>query len=227
MSDVEIMQTTLLIVDDHPVVREGLSALLAQMKAYPRIVAASNTAEALRVLEGAGDFSAVLLDLAMPGLDGFAAIEAIVASRPELPVIVISASEDLAHVRRALRTGARGYIPKSTPPKAIVEAVQFVLAGNIYAPPSVFFDEPDAAAKPVIASNSKDATLTPRQIEVLQFVCDGRSNQEIADALDLSYKTVKAHVTTIFRTLDVVNRTQAANAARRLGLARRQDEVET
>ena len=162
----------------------------------------------------------MLVDLSMPGIDGFSGIAAFGKLRPELPVIVISSSENPADVRRSLRAGALGYIPKSTPARAMMSAVQFVLEGNVYVPPAVFIGGESADAPETLAANVPEtpSQLTPRQLDVLRLICDGRANKEIATALDLSDKTVKAHVTTIFKTLGVVNRTQASNAARRFGL---------
>lgn len=210
----------LLIVDDHPVVREGLLAVLGQMESVSGILTASDVEGALEAIRLHADLDAVLVDLSMPGVDGFSGIAAFGKLRPELPVIVISSSENPADVRRALRAGALGYIPKSTPARAMMSAVQFVLEGNVYVPPAVFIgDEAAEAAEANIAATPESATqLTPRQLDVLRLICDGLANKEIASALDLSDKTVKAHVTTIFKTLGVVNRTQASNAARRLGL---------
>ena len=210
----------LLIVDDHPVVREGLLAVLGNMESVSGILTASDVEEALRTIRAHADLDAVLVDLSMPGVDGFFGIAAFGKLRPELPVIVISSSENPADVRRALRAGALGYIPKSTPARAMMSAVQFVLEGNVYVPPAVFVggggaDEAPPPASPMLES---PAQLTPRQLDVLRLIGEGRANKEIAAALDLSDKTVKAHVTTIFKALGVVNRTQAANSARRLGL---------
>ena len=210
----------LLIVDDHPVVREGLLAVLGQMESVSGILTASDVDEALEAIGAHLDLDAVLVDLSMPGIDGFSGIAAFGKLRPELPVIVISSSENPADVRRSLRAGALGYIPKSTPARAMMSAVQFVLEGNVYVPPAVFIGGESADAPETLAANVPEtpSQLTPRQLDVLRLMCDGRANKEIATALDLSDKTVKAHVTTIFKTLGVVNRTQASNAARRFGL---------
>ena len=210
----------LLIVDDHPVVREGLLAVLGQMESVSGILTASDVDEALEAIGAHLDLDAVLVDLSMPGIDGFSGIAAFGKLRPELPVIVISSSENPADVRRSLRAGALGYIPKSTPARAMMSAVQFVLEGNVYVPPAVFIGGESADAPETLAANVPEtpSQLTPRQLDVLRLICDGRANKEIATALDLSDKTVTAHVTTICKTLGVVNRTQASNAARRFGL---------
>ena len=140
--------------------------------------------------------------------------------RPQLPVIILSSSEDPRDVRRALASGALGYIPKSAPPRTILAALQFVLAGNVYVPTLLVNETAPASAEASGrgAPNGAGPSLTARQIDVLRLVCDGQSNKEIARTLGLSDKTVKAHVTAIFKSLNVVNRMQAAAAARHAAL---------
>ncbi|MEO8525630.1 MAG: response regulator transcription factor [Caldimonas sp.] len=209
----------LLIVDDHAILREGLAAMLRQIGPDTEVLQASEGAEGLRMAEQHADLDAVFLDLEMPGGGGMSAIPEFGRRRPELPVIVLSSSEDPRDVRRALALGALGYVPKSSPPRALLSALQLVLSGNIYVPPLMLGP---AAATP--RSTGGDATrpsasLTERQLEVLRLLGKGLSNKEIGRDLGLSEKTVKAHVTAIFKTLNVVNRTQAASAAREADLA--------
>ena len=203
----------LLIVDDHPIVREGLAAMLRQADA--EVLQAASAAQGFALAAAHADLDAVFLDLAMPGMGGIAAIREFGGQRPELPVIVLSSSENADDVRRALSAGALGYVPKSAPPQTLLSALQLVLSGNVYVPPLLLgegraTDGPTASALP--------GRLTERQVEVLRLVCRGASNKQIARELALSDKTVKAHVTAIFRALNVVNRTQAATAAQAAGL---------
>ncbi|HMG49218.1 MAG TPA: response regulator transcription factor [Inquilinus sp.] len=203
----------LLIVDDHPVVREGLVALLRQGDPDAVVVEARDSAEGLAMAEQHRDLDVVLLDLAMPGLGGMPAIAEFGRRRPELPVIILSSSEDPQDVRKALAAGALGYVPKSASRQTLFLAVQLVLSGDIYVPPLTMLPLGPSAAGP--GGNAvAGARLTQRQLEVLQLLARGLSNKEIGNALDLAEKTVKVHVTAIFRTLNVVNRTQAATAAR-------------
>ncbi len=132
-------------------------------------------------------------------------------------MIVLSSSEDADDVRRALAAGALGYVPKSAPPRTLLSALQLVLAGDVYVPP-LLLGTPPLSARGVSAAADGQARLTERQVDVLRLVCRGASNKEIARELALSDKTVKAHVTAIFRALGVVNRTQAATAAQASGL---------
>jgi DNA-binding NarL/FixJ family response regulator len=208
-----------LIVDDHAVLRNGLKALLQQAGPDDIVLEAVDGAEGLALAERHPDLDAVFLDLEMPGMGGLAAIEAFGKQHPVLPLIVLSSSENAQDVRRALAAGALGYVPKSTSSKTLMDALQFVLQGNVYVPPLVLNQSPpaDAGAKSAKAPDAP-ARLTERQIDVLRLIERGLSNKEIALALDLSEKTVKVHVTGIFRALNVVNRTQAASEARHAGL---------
>jgi len=209
----------LLIVDDHAILREGLAAMLRQVGPDTEVLQASDSAEGLHLAETHADLDAVFLDLEMPGSGGMSAIPEFGQRRPELPVIVLSSSEDPRDVRRALALGALGYIPKSSPPRALLSALQLVLSGNIYVPPLML--GPAAAAPRSGGGDAArpSASLTERQLEVLRLLGRGLSNKEIGRDLGLSEKTVKAHVTAIFKMLNVVNRTQAANAAREADLA--------
>lgn len=209
----------LLIVDDHPVLREGLAALLQQASAQTEVLQACDDAAGLRLAEAHPDLDAVFLDLNMPGGGGMPAIQEFGRCRPDLPVIVLSSSEDPHDIRRALALGALGYIPKSASPRTILSALQLVLSGSVYVPP-VMLNAMAASAGHGGGPQGPEAlsNLTDRQVDVLKQLCRGLSNKEISRELNLSEKTVKAHITAIFRTLNVVNRLQAAAIARRAEL---------
>ena len=209
----------LLIVDDHPVVREGLAAVLSQLGRDTVVIQVGDAAQAFALIAEQDDLDIVILDIAMPGMDGLQALAELGRLRPALPVVVISASEDARDVREALAKGALGYVPKSAGPHTLVAAVQLVLQGNIYVPPLVLGAADAGRAPEAIATASAGRNgLTERQIEVLQRLNDGQSNKRIALDLGLSEKTVKAHVTAIFKALNVINRTQAAAIGRQTGL---------
>jgi two-component system, NarL family, nitrate/nitrite response regulator NarL len=209
-----------LIVDDHAVLRNGLKALLRQAETDPLVVEASDGAEGLRLAGLHRDLDAVFLDLEMPGIGGMSAIGEFGRQYPELPVIVLSSSEDPRDVRRALAAGALGYVPKSASSETLLAAVQFVLQGNVYVPPLMLKESlPSAADIKTASAPEATARLTDRQLDVLRQLERGLSNKEIALALNLSEKTVKVHITSIFRIFNVVNRTQAAMFARKTGLA--------
>jgi DNA-binding NarL/FixJ family response regulator len=203
----------LLIVDDHSMVREGLAALLAQPGSAVEVLQAGDAAGGLALVEDHADLDAVLLDLNMPGQDGIAALRGIAERRPDLPVILLSSSEDPADIRRGLAAGALGYLPKSASPQTLMSALRLVLAGEIYVPP-IMLKETIANVSDRDAQAKAGATgaLTERQIDVLRLLCRGLSNKEIGRELQVAERTVKAHVTAIFKSLRVINRSQAIEA---------------
>lgn len=209
----------LLVVDDHPVFRDGLAALLRQAAEHTIVLQAPECATALEVADQHRDLDAVFVDLMMPGMTGDLAVREFGKRRPELPVIVLSSSENPSDVRRALNAGALGYIPKSASPQTLLSALKLVLTGNIYVPPLLLHaPAPVRHSEGTTGSTVAMEQLTDRQVDVLKHLCTGLSNKEISSRLGIAEKTVKAHVAAIFKTLNVVNRTQAANAVREANL---------
>lgn len=209
----------LLVIDDHPVFRDGMAALLRQAADDTVILQAPECATALDIIDNNSDLDAVFVDLMMPGMTGDIAVREFGKRRPDLPVIVLSSSENPSDVKRALNAGALGYIPKSANPQTLLSALKLVLSGNIYVPPllaqvtgSIDHSNHTAPASAPLEQ------LTERQQDVLKELCAGKSNKEISSHLGIAEKTVKAHVAAIFKTLNVVNRTQAANAYREISL---------
>jgi len=210
----------ILIADDHPLFRSALfQALNAGLAGDIRLTEAGSIAELQTLLEQAGQWDLVLLDLNMPGAHGFSGLVLLRSQFPHIPVIIVSAQEEAAVVRRARDFGASGFIPKSSSLESIQNAVQSVLDGDVCWPPQV-----DEAVSPLSAEqetiSAQLASLTPQQFRVLSMVCDGLLNKQIAYELNVSEATVKAHVTAIFRKLDVRTRTQAALALQHMELAR-------
>jgi two-component system nitrate/nitrite response regulator NarL len=208
-----------LIVDDHPVLREGLTALLRQSGSDTSVLQAGDAAEALAFVAQHADLDIVVLDIVLPGMSGLPAIAEIARLRPDLPIVVLSSSENPQDARRALAQGALGYVPKSASRQTLLAAIRLVLNGDLYVPPLIL-DETAAARLAHLRRGAGPGglTLTDRQADVLRRLCEGQSNRTIALDLGLSEKTVKAHVTGIFRALNVVSRTQAAAIAREIGL---------
>jgi DNA-binding NarL/FixJ family response regulator len=198
----------ILIVDDHAVVREGVAAVLRGGLDAPSIVQAADIVSAIAMADNHPDLDMVLLDLSMPGVTGMAALDAFGARHGAVPVIVLSSSEDDADVRGAIAHGALGYVSKSAKPATLLAAVHLVASGEVYVPS--FMARGQA---PGSAALGRPANLTDRQRDVLQLVVDGAQNKEIAYRLAISEKTVKAHLTAIFRALNVTNRSEAARAA--------------
>ena len=166
----------------------------------------------------------LLLDLVMPGSNGFQLLKQICDSNPDLPVVVLSAADDPAQMRKALDVGASGFISKSGNAEVMLSALRLILAGGIYVPPDMLKPRPDTdpRAQEIVAESSgatgpQTPVLTARQRQVLEKLGQGKSNKQIARELDLSENTVKIHVTGILRALGVDNRTQAAVIARAKG----------
>jgi DNA-binding NarL/FixJ family response regulator len=195
-----------LVVDDHAVVREGVAAVLRQLEPDTEVLLAHDAASGMALAAANPDLELVLLDLILPDVVGMGALEAFGREHPALPVMVLSSSEAPDAVRAALELGAMGYVPKSANPETLLAALRLVLSGEVYVPPFMA-----RAAAPATAAGP----LTERQVDVLRLLAEEVPNKEIAYRLGLSEKTVKAHLTAIFRTLGVSNRADAAAAAAR------------
>lgn len=205
-----------LLIDDHPLFREGLRVLIERMDPKACVVETESCEEAIALAErGGAGFDLILLDLALPGMNGLDGISRFRARFSTTPVVVISGSFDTARVKQALERGAQGFIPKSTPPEVLMSALRLIFSGGIYVPSSVM-DE--GAAAPQAARASAVADLTAAQARVLQLLAVGQSNKAIANTLDISDNTVRAHVSAILRALNVNNRTEAVHVAIERGL---------
>lgn len=219
------MPLKVLVIDDHPLVQEGVSAALESLADDVTVMAARDAEQGLATAAEHPDLDLVLLDLALPGMSGFNLIGKLHERLPSLPVVVLSALEEPENVRHAINAGAMGFVPKSAATRVLIEVLQQVLEGNVTVPlalqssgPPVSHALPGATADAPPANEPDVALLTLRQLEVLSRVCQGKTNKQIATELGLSEKTVKAHVTAIFKVLGVVNRTQAVLVARRVGM---------
>ncbi|MDY7220425.1 response regulator transcription factor ErdR [Denitrificimonas sp. JX-1] len=206
----------ILIADDHPLFRSALrQALTLSLGSNVRLVEAENIAELESCLQDKSDWDLVLLDLNMPGAHGFSGLVLLRGQYPHVPVVMISAQEDPSIMARAREFGASGFIPKSSPLEAIQEAVQIVLDGDVWWPEQTAASA--AVSEEEKAASEGLANLTPQQFRVLAMVCDGLLNKQIAFELNVSEATVKAHVTAIFRKLNVRTRTQAALLLQQMG----------
>lgn len=214
------MPLKLLVIDDHPLVQEGVAAALEALGLDVRVISARGADHGLTAAATHPDLDAVLIDIGAPGMNGFAVIGELRKRFPQVPVIVLTALEDPPNVKRAMEAGAAGFIAKTSATEVLIKTLQQVLKGNAAVEPNSAL----AAARAngngaATATTEPDATLlTLRQLQVLSRVCQGKTNKQIASELGLSEKTVKAHVTAIFKILGVVNRTQAVLVARRMGM---------
>jgi len=212
----------ILVVDDHPLIREALREVLKALDREITLLEAADCAEGLATAEENPDLALVLLDLALPGKSGFEALAEFRERHPGLPVVVLSASEQPETVTRALDEGAMGFIPKTSSSQVLVNALRLVLSGGVYLPAEVLRHHDSGAAPafapPTGSMNPRDLGLTERQSQVLALLVQGKPNKLICRDLNLAEGTVKIHVTAILKALGVANRTQAVIAVSRLGL---------
>jgi DNA-binding NarL/FixJ family response regulator len=207
----------ILIADDHPLVRGALALAVEAAFGRAEILESASLHELVGQLEKIGAADLVLLDLRMPGVDGFGGLLRLRTNFPETPVVVISAHEDRRLVKEAIALGAAGFIPKSTPRQEIVGALHRIAAGEVYVPADTeLVAGASAAAGGELDVAQRLATLTAQQVRVLQLLGTGKLNKEIAYALDIAEPTVKVHVSAILQKLKVYSRTQAAVLAGRL-----------
>jgi DNA-binding NarL/FixJ family response regulator len=201
----------LLIADDHPLFRGALREAVNGLFDRADIAEAGTFEEVTDVLERGSDVDLILLDLRMPGVRGFSGLMYLRAQYPSLPIVVVSANDDPAVIRRCMEFGASGFIPKTLGVDALRQAVGQVLQGEVWTPPDVDLQrDADAESAAVIARLS---TLTPQQVRVLMMLSGGLLNKQIAYELGVSEATVKAHVSAILQKLGVESRTQAVIAA--------------
>lgn len=203
------MTYEILIADDHPLFRSALhQALTLGLGPDARLVEAESIADLEARLTEKSDWDLVLLDLNMPGAYGFSGLVLLRGQYPQVPVVMVSAQEEAAVVVKSKEFGASGFIPKSSSLETIQQAVRTVLDGDVWWPPQV--NENVSVSPEAKAASEGLASLTPQQFRVLTMVCEGLLNKQIAYELSVSEATIKAHVTAIFRKLNVRTRTQAA-----------------
>jgi DNA-binding NarL/FixJ family response regulator len=206
-----------LIADDHPLFRDALRQAVESQMPDTHIVMAGDFNEVEQMISDNPEADLLLLDLTMPGVSGFVGLIRLRIEHPALPVIMVSASDDPATIRRSLELGASGFIPKSSSIELICEAIKEVMTGNIWLPDNIDIDgEKDDEISEILAGVSK---LTPQQHRVLNMIGDGLLNKQIAFSLGVSEATVKAHVSAVLLKLDVDSRTQAVIQLSKLGRA--------
>jgi len=204
----------LLIADDHPLFRGALREAVSGLFAHAEIGEAGSFDDVAKLLERGGEVDLILLDLTMPGVRGFSGLMYLRAQYPSVPIVVVSANDDPAVIRRCMEFGASGFIPKTLGIDAIRQAVSRVLEGGVWTPPDVdLAGGSDAAGAELV---QRLATLTPQQVRVLMMLSEGLLNKQIAYELSVSEATVKAHVSAILQKLGVESRTQAVIAAAKI-----------
>ncbi len=205
-----VQQIAVLIADDHPVVREGLIALINRQEDMQIVAEACNWLEAVeKFCSRQPDVG--MMDLRMPGMEAVDAISAIREYAPEARIILLTTYDDEEDIYQGLQAGAKGYLLKDAPREELVQCIRSVNKGGTWIPPGV-------AVK--LASRVSAADLTDREIEVLRLMVTGKSNKEIGAALNVTEGTVKVHVSHILQKLKASGRTEAISLALKRGVAR-------
>lgn len=221
----------LLIVDDHFLFSEGMRCILARLADNVIVFDACCAGDGLTLAAQHNDLAAVLLDLDLPDVNGLEALSQFKQAFPTLPVIILSACDVTAEMRLCLHSGANGFIPKASKTKVMLHAIRLVLDGGVYVPPQLLNGEMRANrhTNPIhphttylnnVSDNPHPTSplgLTPRQTQVLRYIVDGLSNKQIGHVLAITEATAKAHVTAVLKTLNVPNRTKAAQIVHKLG----------
>ena len=206
----------LVIADDHPLFRGALREAVVGLIEHAEIAEAGSFDDVAKLLDKDSEVDLILLDLTMPGVRGFSGLMFLRAQYPSVPVMVVSANDDPAVIRRCMDFGASGFISKTLGIEQMREAVRRVLDGEVWTPPDV--DLAGGADAETAALMARLATLTPQQVRVLMMLSEGMLNKQIAYELSVSEATVKAHVSAILQKLGVDSRTQAVIAAAKIVL---------
>ena len=203
----------ILIVDDHTVVRKGLAALLSAEKYGIEVIAEAGNGEEAIHLAGQLEPDVILMDLVMPGKSGLEAIIEIKRMQPQARILVLTSFANGENVTQAIRAGAYGFLLKDTSPDELVQTIHSVYADKLTIPQELTHILLDNKAAHE-ASSSVEEDLTPRELDVLRCIAQGISNKQIAQTLSISTTTVRSHVSSMMRKLDMENRTQLALYAR-------------
>lgn len=209
--------TKIIVADDHPLFRDALTAALNALLDSLEFLHAGTLDETIALLDQNKDIDLVLLDLHMPGSEDFYGVIRISEDFPEVPVAVVSASDSATVVSKVMAFGARGFIPKTTPSAVTANAIKAMLGGSTWLPENMR-DNLIKVEREDIDIASRMAELTPKQFQVLKHLQGGMLNKQIAFDLNITEATVKAHISAIFKKLEVNNRTQAVLVAEKLQL---------
>jgi len=213
----------IVIVDDHPLFRGALSQAIYAAFQNAQIVECGSLEELVTKLEADAETDLILLDLSMPGVRGLSGLLYLRTQHPGVPVVIVSATDDVGTIRRCIDFGASGFVPKSEPVDHIRAAVRAVLDGEIWTPPGI--DLAGAADRETSDLIARLSTLTPQQVRVLLMLGEGLLNKQIAFKLGVSEATIKAHVSAILQKLGVDSRTQAVIAIGKLDPANWQKSI--
>lgn len=210
-----------IVADDHELIRESLKAQLTAIEPEADVIEAATLDDLDTEVSNHNGADLLLLDLGMPDGDAMTALASLCNRFPDMPVAVVSASEDRATIEKAIDCGAAGYIPKSMAMNVMISAIRLILSGGVYLPETLLKSQPAAPAKSESVKEQAPEQLTERQLDVLCLMREGMANKEIARALGISPHTVKIHVAAILKALHVDNRTQATRLADKFNLCQR------
>jgi DNA-binding NarL/FixJ family response regulator len=208
-----------LLVDDHALFREGLKFILRGLDDQ-LLIDEAGSVEAAVSMQEVHPFDLILLDLNLPGVGDLEALASVRDAFPQAPIVVLSGEDDPRMIRATIEQGAMGFVPKSSTPEILIQALRLILAHGVYLPLSAL-DSEEPLGDAVEVTGNPDTilrNLSPRQVEVLRCVIRGDSNKLIARKLSLSESTVKQHLSAVLRTVGARNRTEAVYAAAKLGL---------
>jgi DNA-binding NarL/FixJ family response regulator len=211
--------TRVLIVEDHALVREAMAQTLSRLEVGLECVEARSSEEALELLAESAEWDLAVIDLMLPDLSGFSLLGVLAKRYPDMPTIVVSALDDQATLRRAMKVGASGFVSKSSSGEELRHAVRTVLDGGVFFTSQDGLPDIGASGRGVRLMESR-YRLTAAQTRVAELLGQGKTNREIADLLGLSEGTVKVHMSAIFRAMNVRNRSQALIALSRGGVTR-------
>lgn len=199
----------ILVIEDHALVREGLMLALQSLETVDdpaEVLGAKDAEEASQQLERDDNFDLMVLDLMLPGTSGMAFLGVVRKRHPHIPVVILSAMDDIDTVTKATRSGAAGFVSKASPTAILLEALREVLAGDVWVPPE-YRELTGKRKRPRTVAERYG--LTKSQARVLELLAEGKTNREIGELLDVTEGTVKIHVSAIFKALGVTNRSQA------------------
>jgi DNA-binding NarL/FixJ family response regulator len=208
----------ILLVDDHALFRDGMRYVLCKLDAQVDILDAGNFPDALNAARDNPDLDLVLLDLHLPGSEGAPSVKLFHTSYPNVPVVVVSGTDQRDDIEKVMNSGAMGFISKMSSGQDMIHALRLVLDGGVYLPPQLLLHALGQVREDKRSWRTNEYGLTVRQMEVLQQLAMGLSNKDIGLAIGLAEGTVKIHVAAIFQALRVNKRMDAVQAAQRMGL---------
>ncbi len=208
----------ILIIDDHQLFIDDIRHIFYSLYKDVDIIVANSAGEAIQYMESSTALDLVLLDLHMPGLNGFSIIQHHRTQSSCLPIVIISGDDNPDTIKAVLDAGVMGFIPKSFPANKIQSALRAIMDGEIYIPEMSSTPDSGHYYKQSYSNVANVNGITKRQLQVLVLLANGLSNKNISSTLSLSENTVKAHVSALFRALDASNRTECVNIARNKGI---------